>query len=188
MRFLAQRLTHALFVLFCVSVLTFAFVRLAPGDYLEEMRMNPEISPGTVAALRQAYGLDRSLPVTSVLARSVLDGDLSFFRLEVPRRPLLKVRAGNTLLLTVTALLCSWLLAVPLGVWMVARKGTWSDRAAGLGSTLLLATPDVLIALALLALALRTGWFPTGGCIRLPPVRWDRPAKFATSFCISSCR
>lgn len=135
MRFLAQRLTHALFVLFCVSVLTFAFVRLAPGDYLEEMRMNPQISPGTVAALRQAYGLDRSLPVTYLLwARSVLHGDLGFsFAYNVPVWPLLKVRAGNTLLLTVTALLCSWLLAVPLGVWMAARQGTWSDRAAGLG-------------------------------------------------------
>ena len=129
-RFLAQRLTHALFVLFCVSVLTFAFVRLAPGDYLEEMRMNPQISTGTVAALRQAYGLDRSLPVTYLLwARSVLHGDLGFsFAYNVPVWPLLKVRAGNTLLLTVTALICSWLLAIPLGVWAAATPGNWGGQ------------------------------------------------------------
>lgn len=184
MRFLAQRLAHALFVLFCVSLLTFAFVRLAPGDYLEEMRMNPQISTGTVEALRQAYGLDRSLPVTYLLwARSVLHGDLGFsFAYNVPVWPLLKVRAGNTLLLTVTALICSWLLAIPLGVWMAARQGTWTDRAAGLGSTLLLATPDVLIALGLLALALRTGWFPTGSMHSLTAGEMGRAGQLRDLF------
>ena len=165
MRFLAQRLAHTLFVLLGVSILTFALIKLAPGDYFEEMRMNPQISPETVAALRDAYGLDRSLPVTYLRwVRSVLRGDLGFsFAYNSPVWPLLKVRAANTLLLTLTALLCSWLVAIPIGVWAATRRGEWGDRACSVGTTLLLAIPDVLIALGLLAFALRTGWFPTGG-------------------------
>lgn len=165
MRFLAHRLAHSLFVLFGVSLLTFALIKLAPGDYFQEMRMNPQISPATVAALRHAYGLDRALPVTYLRwLRSVLHGDLGFsFAYNRPVWPLFRVRAANTLLLTLSALLCSWLLAIPLGVGAAAHRGQWDDRVSSLVTTLLLAVPDVLIALALLALALRTGWFPTGG-------------------------
>jgi peptide/nickel transport system permease protein len=172
MRFLLRRLAHTLFVLLGVSILTFALIKLSPGDYFEEMRMNPQISPGTVAALRNAYGLDRSIPVTYLYwLRSVLCGELGFsFAYNSPVWPLLKVRVANTLLLTISALLCSWLIAIPIGVWAAARRGGWGDRACSVGTTLLLALPDVLIAIGLLAFALRTGWFPTGGMHSLASV------------------
>jgi peptide/nickel transport system permease protein len=165
MRFLAHRLVHTIFVLLGVSILTFALIKLAPGDYFGEMRMNPQISPATVAALRDAYGLNQSLPVTYVRwVRAVVRGDWGFsFAYNSPVWPLLKVRAANTLLLALTALCASWLVAIPLGVWAAARQGKWFDSASSLTTTLLLAVPDVLIALALLAFALHTGWFPTGG-------------------------
>jgi len=34
-----------------------------PGDYFTEAKVNPQISPETIAALRAHYGLDRPLPV-----------------------------------------------------------------------------------------------------------------------------
>jgi peptide/nickel transport system permease protein len=49
---------------------------------------------------------------------------------------------------------------------MASRAGRWDARVSSVGTTLLLATPDVLIALGLLALALRTAWLPTGGMHR----------------------
>jgi peptide/nickel transport system permease protein len=67
------------------------------------------------------------------------------------------------LILTIAALICSCLIAIPLGVWMASRAGRWVSRVSSLGNTVLLATPDVLIALGLLALALRIGWMPIGG-------------------------
>jgi peptide/nickel transport system permease protein len=85
------------------------------------------------------------------------------FAYNSPVWPLLKVRAENTLLLTITALLCSWLAAIPIGVWAAASRGGWWDRACSVGTTFFLAVPDVLIALGLLAFALRSGRFPTGG-------------------------
>jgi peptide/nickel transport system permease protein len=164
-RFILRRLAHALLVLWGVSLLTFALIKLAPGDYFAEMRMNPQISPGTLEALRSAYGLDRSLPVTYLRwVRAVGRGDLGFsFAYNSPVWPLLKVRAANTLLLSLTALALAWLAAIPLGIWSAARPGHWEDKATSVGTTILLAVPDVLIALGLLALALKTGWFPTGG-------------------------
>src|SRR5215475_5923334 len=164
-RFLLQRLARTVLMLVSVSVLVFVLIDLAPGEYFREMRMNPQISRETVAALRADYGLNQSLPVRyASWLRSVARGDLGFsFAYNRPVRPLLKTRIGNTLTLTVTALVCSWLIAIALGVWLASRVGRWEDRISGVGNTLLLATPEILIGLTLLAFALRTGWFPKGG-------------------------
>jgi len=164
-RFLAQRLSRALFVLLGVSVLTFVLINLAPGHYFQELRLNPQISRETVAALQVEYGVDQPLPVRYFRwLSSASRGELGFsLAYNSPVWPLLKPRIGNTLILTLPALVCSWLIAIPLGVWMASRAGRWDDQISGIGNTFLLATPEVLIALGLLALALRTGWLPTGG-------------------------
>ena len=164
-RFLAQRLARSVFVLFGVSALAFILIDLAPGEYIQEMRLNPQITRETVVALRVEYGLDQPLPVRYARwLRSVSRGELGFsFAYNRPVWPLLRARIGNTLILTITALICSWVIAIPLGVWMASRAGRWVDRLSGIGSTFLLATPDVLVALGLLAFALRIGWFPRGG-------------------------
>jgi len=164
-RFLAQRLMRTALVLVGVSMLAFILLDLAPGEYFQQMRLNPQISRDTVAALRGEYGLDQSLAVRYARwVRSVSRGELGYsFAYNRPVWPLLKARIANTLLLTVTALVACWIIAIPLGTWMASRAGRWEDRVSGLGSTILLATPDVLVALFLLALALRIGWLPTGG-------------------------
>jgi len=169
MRFLAGRLLHGLFLLFGVSVLSFLFVALAPGSFLDEMRLSPQISPETVAALRAQYGLDRPLPVRYTRwVRSVLQGELGFsFAYNTPAAPLLRVRARNTLVLTGSATLLAWATAIPIGVWAAARKGRVVDQLTTASATALLAVPDLLLALGLLLLAVRTGWFPTGGMVSL---------------------
>jgi peptide/nickel transport system permease protein len=160
-----SRLAQTLLLLFGVSVLAFLFIDLAPGKYLEEMRLNPQISERTLAALRAEYGLDRPLAVRYVLwLRSVLRGELGFsFAYNSPVWPLLKTRAWNTLILTVTAMLTSWMIAIPAGILAAVRVGKWQDRTAAVSTAFLLATPDVLVGLALLAVALHTRWFPSGG-------------------------
>ena len=52
MRYLLRRMLHAVFLLFGVSILTFLFSTLAPGNYFDEMRLNLQIAPETVASLR----------------------------------------------------------------------------------------------------------------------------------------
>jgi len=164
-RFLVQRALRAALVLIGVSVLVFILLDLAPGEYFQEMRLNPQIAPETVAALRAQYGIDQPLPLRYARwVRSVSRGELGYsFAYNCPVWPLLKARIANTLILTITALAAAWLIAIPLGVWMAFRAGRWEDRVSGFGSTFLLASPDVLIALGLVALALRSGWLPTGG-------------------------
>lgn len=165
MRFLLRRAVHSLFLLVGASVLSFILVDLAPGDYFETMRLNAEISPSTISALRRQHGLDRSLPLRYWRwVESGFNGEWGFsFAYDSPAGPILAARAKNTLLLTGTATLLAWLLALPLGLWAAARPGSWIDALTSGTVSLLLATPELVLALLLLLFAVRTGYFPAGG-------------------------
>ena len=167
MRWIARRLVHGLLLLFGVSVLTFGFTEIAPGDYFDHMRLDPRISPETVEALRSRYGLDRPLPVRYWRwLGSAVRGELGHsFAYNTSVGSLLWPRARNTLLLTGLATLFAWLLAVPIGTWVAASKRRWIQAAFGGATSLLLAIPDLLLALLFLLLAARTGFFPVGGMV-----------------------
>ncbi len=79
MRYLGRRLGHAVLLLVGVSILSFLFAELAPGDVFDEMRLDPRISAATVRAMRERYGLDQSLPEKYVRwLQSVGRGELGF--------------------------------------------------------------------------------------------------------------
>ncbi len=167
MRYFLRRLMQAALLLISVSILTFLFSTFAPGNYFDEMRLNPQISPETVAALRAQYELDRPMPVRyGRWMISLLQGEMGFsFAYNSPVAPLLWVRARNTLLLTLTATLIVWALALPLGIWSATALGRVPDRALSGATAALLVVPDLPLALGLLILAVRSGWFPTGGMV-----------------------
>jgi peptide/nickel transport system permease protein len=162
-RYGLRRLAHGLLLLFGVSLLTFAFTELAPGDYYSEMRVDPSLSPEAVDALRRKAGFERPLPERyAAWARSVLRGEFGYsLAYAGPVAPLVKERLGATLLLAGTATLAAWLLALPLGIWNATRRG-WQDALARAAMAALLIVPDLLLAIVLL-LAVETGAFPAGG-------------------------
>jgi peptide/nickel transport system permease protein len=187
MRYLGRRLGHAVLLLAGVSILSFLFAELAPGDPLDEMRLDPRISAATIQAVRERYGLDQSLPQKyGRWLQSVARGELGYSVVHNgPVGPLLWRRARNTLLLTVPATALAWLIAIPLGVWAASRKGQWPDRAGAAASTTLLSVPDLLLGLVCLLIAVRTGFFPTGGMVSLGFAefgRWDQVKDVAAHF------
>lgn len=162
--FVLRRLRHGLGLLFAISILSFALTELAPGDFFDQLRLDPRISSETVEALRVRYGLDQPLPTRYVRwVGSTLRGEMGYsFALGQPVARVLWPRTLNTLLLTVTATLIAWLVALPLGIWVAARPRAWTRAIFGAGTSLLLALPDLLLGLLALLLAARTGWFPIG--------------------------
>ena len=173
MRYIARRLLHGLLLLVGVSLLSFLFADLAPGDYFSQLRTDPRVSAETVAALRAQYGLDRPLPVRyAAWVASVLRGDFGYsLAYNSPVGPLLWPRVRATLLLTGTATLLAWLIALPLGIWNATARGTWGDSVSKVVLSFLLAIPDLLLAIVFLMLAVETGYFPTGGMVSPGPER-----------------
>jgi peptide/nickel transport system permease protein len=152
MRFLQTRLLHSAMLMIAISFFTFLLLELAPGDFFEAMRLNPQISEQTVSGLRSEYGMDRPLLIRyERWVRSIFKGGWGFsFAYNSPVAPLLRVRARNTLLLTSLSAM---------------KRGRWSDRLTGIATSGLLTVPDLLLFLLLLLLAVRTGWFPAGGML-----------------------
>jgi peptide/nickel transport system permease protein len=160
---------HALVVLLGVSFCTFCCATLVPGNYVDDLRLNPQISSETLHSMSDKYGLEA--PLGSRYLRwfvSVCRGDFGFsLAYKVPVRQLLVVRIGNTLLLTITAALVSCSLALVIGLWQSQHRGRFAGRLLSSVIAAFMAIPDTTIALVLLFIALRTGWFPTGGMAAL---------------------
>jgi len=169
MPYLLRRFGHAIFLLIGVSVLAFVFTVLAPGNYFDEMRLNPQIAPESIVALKTQYEVDRPLPVRYLhWVGSVLRGDMGFsFAYNSPVAPLLFIRARNTLLLTITAMLLAWGIALPLGIWSAEHQGGVPDRLVSSGTAALMVIPDLALSLGLLDVAVKSGWFPMGGMVSL---------------------
>jgi peptide/nickel transport system permease protein len=167
MRYFGHRILQSFCLLFGVSLLSFAFVELAPGNFFDEIRMNPQISTDTITNLRRQYGMDQPLPVQYFRwLKSAAKGEFGFsFAYNIPVAPLLWSRARNTILLTASATLLSWLVALPLGILSAGNRRGWIEHASGLITSVLLAIPDLLLALGVLLLALRTHWLPVGGML-----------------------
>src|SRR6201981_2029697 len=115
MNYFLRRLLQGILLLIGVSFLTFLFFTLAPGNYLDEVRLNPQIFSATLAALRSQFQLDRPLQIRYARwMNSIAHGELGYsFAYNSPVAPLVWVRARNTLLLTMTAALLAWGLALP---------------------------------------------------------------------------
>ena len=168
-----RRTLHGLLLVAGVSVLSFALLSLAPGNFYDELRLNPQISPETVSALKEQYGMDRPLPVRywrwmESTARGQFGYSLVYHQ---SVGSLIWPRAVNTLILTSLATLLAWIVALPWGILEALHRGGWIDRVGGTLTAFLLAIPDVLLGLLLLLFAVKSGWFPAGGMTSVPSAR-----------------
>ena len=179
MSYLGRRLIRAVLLLAGVSVLCFLLTEMAPGSFFDDMRLNPQVSPETISSLRSRYGLDRPLIVRYARwVKSAAHADFGYsIAYNVPVAPLLWGRAKNTLLLTTTAMLLTWLLSVPLGVWTAARRGCMLDKTVRATSSLLVSIPEVVISVALLAIVVRWRILPVGGMRSIDSEQLSRWAR-----------
>ncbi len=165
MKYAVGRLLHSLILLAGVSVLSFLFADLAPGDFFSEMRLERGVTAETVEALRAQRGLDRPLTVRyAAWLGSMARGEFGYsLAYDSAVGPLLRQRIPGTLLLTASATLVAWLMAIPLGIWSATRRGAASDLAFRVSLSILLSIPELLLAIILIVVAVETGWLPAGG-------------------------
>jgi len=181
MRYLLRRAAHSFFLLTAVSLLSFAFASLTPGDFYSEMQMNPRISAETVRRLRSQQGLDRPFPARYAdWAVRALRGDFGYsLAYRAPIGPLLWPRAQATLLLAISATCAAWLFALPLGIWHAAARRKTIGQTLKLVFSLLLSVPDLLLAVVFASLAAESGCLPTGGMASSASASMNLAGRFA---------
>jgi len=156
-RYLIKRLAFAVLLVFVVSSAAFLLTRLA-GDPCDPFK------PDDCPRIRRELGLDRPF-LEQYLAWLTRAARLDFGRSVLYSRPvstLLGERAGNTAMLAITALIMATLIGIPLGIY----SGTTSAGGRSVVrfvSTLGISIPPLIGSLALVFLAVRTGWLPVGG-------------------------
>ncbi|WP_457638659.1 ABC transporter permease [Persephonella sp.] len=163
--YILKRLLQMVPLVIGITFISFLIIQLAPGDYLDQLKMNPQISKETLKELEKAYGLDQPLLVQYFKwLINALQFDLGYsFSYHVPVLELIKERIGNTLFLSITSAFLAWLLAVPLGIWAALNPNRWIDKFIQLFSFTFMSIPNFFLAFLLLFVAVKTGIFPTGG-------------------------
>jgi peptide/nickel transport system permease protein len=164
-RYIAQRLLHAIPVLFGVSLITFLLTYLLPADPAR-MYAGPNASVETVNSIRHQLGLDRPFYEQYMLyIGRVLTGDLGFsYKLQMPVIDAILSRFPYTLQLMLAGIFFELLIGLPLGLISALRQGTWMDRGAMLFTFFAVAAPPFWLGLILLSFAaFRAGLFPLGG-------------------------
>ncbi|GAC1493972.1 MAG: ABC transporter permease subunit [Chamaesiphon sp.] len=165
--YVVKRLLQAILTLLLASALSFAIIKLAPGDYLDTIKQNPKISPERIEELRKQFGLDRP-PIEQYwrwLVRVITKGDFGtsfvYFR---PVASLLRERIPATLLLAIASIVVTWAIAIPLGIIGAVNKNRLPDRILRVMSYIGQGFPSFITALLLLILAQYTSpLFPVGG-------------------------
>jgi peptide/nickel transport system permease protein len=156
-------------VLVAISLVTFAIMRLIPGDPVEIM-WGGEVDQASVQAARRRLGLDRPLPIQYVLWLSrVARGDLGrSLRTHQPVADAIARRLPVTAELTLLATGLVLLWAVPVGVIAAVRRETFVDTATSVLSLVGLSVPSFVFGIILIdVFALRLRWLPSLGYVPL---------------------
>ncbi|HEY9898739.1 MAG TPA: ABC transporter permease [Pantanalinema sp.] len=164
-RYLIKRLLQMIPLLIIISVISFGVTKLAPGDFLSKMEMNPNVSAETIKKERERLGLDQPVQIQYLRwAGNFAKGDMGIsFTYNAPVASVIGQKLGNTLILGLAAMLFTWLIAIPLGIYSAVRQYSLGDKVASVFSFVSLGIPDFFLALLLLYFASRTGIFPIGG-------------------------
>lgn len=160
-----QRVLALVLLLLAVALGAFWLVQIAPGDFLTEMSLNPQISSETLNHLRQQYALDQPWYLQfSKWLFSMLQGDFGHsFSCNCPASNLIYERLANTVWLAAAGLALTLLVALPMGLLAAKHRDGILDRFFVFLSAFSLSLPSFLLALLAIVLAARSGWFPIGG-------------------------
>ena len=157
--YIIRRLLLIVPLVMAISLVIFLVMQLAPGDFLDTMRLNPRISPEYIDQMEEHFGLNKSLPEQYFrwLWRAVqLDFGRSF-KWNVPVTYIIKSRLLNTLILSLAAMFIGWLFAIPIGIYSATHKYKLSDNLLTVFSFIGLSIPSFFFALLLQYQVVRGG-------------------------------
>ncbi len=174
-RFLAQVGQTAL-VLFFVSVASFVFLKLAPGDPVSLM-LGSDYNKDSYDRLFTELGLDRPWMVqyTTWLGNFVTgDWGRSFVSNEDIFRLAVMQALPVTLCLAAYAMVLALLVGIPAGVLSALKRDTWMDLCATGVAVFGNAFPSFYLGIVLIwVFGVGLGWFPTLGFV----APWEDPLE-----------
>jgi peptide/nickel transport system permease protein len=162
LNFIIRRLAFMAVSMVVISMLSFVLIELPPGTALDakiqQLRQSGgDISDEQIRALEERYGLRDPLHVkyTKWVSRAVRGDFGQSFSMDQPVKTLIWSRLGFSVLLSSFALLFSWGVSIPLGVYSATHRYSLPDYTIQVLQFLGVAIPQFLFALVLLVVASR---------------------------------
>jgi len=169
LRYTLHRLLIMIPTLLVISFITFAIIKLPPGDFLSNQIAELK-SQGDSAALervdflRKQYGLDKpfiqqyavwvGLWPTENGFSGLLQGDLGWsFEHDMAVKDVVGDRLLLSFILNFSVILFTWAVAFPIGVYAATHQYSWGDHGLTFLGYIGLATPNFLLALVLMYFA-----------------------------------
>src|SRR5207247_1780859 len=165
-----MRLLGAIPTLLGVTVLTFLFIRLLPGDAIAaRLGTSTALSPEQLASLRAYFGLDQPLHLQYLSwLTSLFRGDAGY-SIRTGRPVLVEIaeRLPATLELAAAAAVIAVAIGIPLGLLSAIRRGSRLDVVARVGGLIGLSLPSFWLGTLIIVLfSLYLRWLPnTGGYV-----------------------
>ena len=169
LRYTIHRLLIMIPTLLVISFITFAIIKLPPGDFLSNQIAELK-SQGDSAALekvdflRRQYGLDK--PFLEQYAvwvglwpgehgfSGLVQGDLGWsFEHDMAVKDVVGDRLLLSFILNFSVVLFTWAVAFPIGVYAATHQYSWGDHGLTFLGYIGLATPNFLLALVLMYFA-----------------------------------
>jgi len=168
--YIIRRFFLAIVTVWAITVLSFVIIQLPPGDfvtiYINALQSSGStISFGQADAMRAAYGLDRPLYIQYLKWMGmVLQGDFGMaLAWNKPVKELIGDRLALTMVVSVAALLLTWVIALPIGIYSAVKQYSIGDYVFTLIGFIGIAVPNFMLALILMYLGFKLFGMSIGG-------------------------
>jgi len=160
--YIIRRLLYVAIILLVVSIVAFIIIQLPPGDfltsYIETLSASGYVvDKTTLDSLKRQYGLD--LPVYHQYLKwiwNMLHGDFGrSFQWNQPVSKLIGERLPLTVAVSLFALIFTYVVAIPIGIYSATHQYSVSDYIFTVGGFAGLAIPNFLFALILMFLSFK---------------------------------
>ena len=153
--YIARRILIMIPMLFLISIISFVAIQLPPGDFMTSYvaglrTMGDNIDQEAIDALRERYGLGQPIHVqyfkwiSGILLRGDWGQSMEWQR---PVKELIWDRLGLTMILSLVALMVSWFVAIPVGVYSATHQYSIPDYIMSIISFIGVGVPGFLLAL-----------------------------------------
>lgn len=164
-RYIVKRLLQLIPILIGITFLSFAMMRLAGGDAVTYMYENAgvSVSQEIIDEAKAKYGLDKPFLVQyATWFAGMITGDMG--ESYVSHRDVYETFVGKlpaTILLMITSIILTILIAIPLGILSAVKQNKWVDYVIRFLSFIGNSMPNFFVALVLIYfLSIKLGWLP----------------------------
>ena len=153
LRFIVKRLIQMIPLLIIISMLSFGIIRMAEiyadANPIAALKMNPSVTQATIQREIERLGLNDPIYVRYwKWASNFVQGDMgeSYFY-KSPVSGLITERITNTLVMGIASFLVTWLIAIPLGIYLAVKQYSLIDQFFSSLSYFFQGFPDFFLAI-----------------------------------------